>query len=121
MRWRHAVIEDFSQYAIYLQPGSTDMRKQINGLAELAENNMVDDVFSKALFLFCNRNRTRLKILYWDRNGFCLWMKRLEKQRFPWPHKESDCRVIGYNELKMLLQGIDFFNAHKEMKNYRAS
>ncbi len=115
------MLEDFTQYAIYLQPGSTDMRKQINGLAELAEHDMAKDVFTKALFLFCNGSRTRLKILYWDKNGFCLWMKRLEKQRFPWPHKESACSEIGHDELKMLLSGIDFFNAHKEMKNYRAS
>lgn len=97
------------------------MRKQINGLAVLAENGMADDVFSKALFLFCNHSRTRLKILYWDRNGFCLWMKRLEKQRFPWPVTESECRRIGYDELKMLLAGIDFFNAHREMKKMSAS
>jgi len=115
------MIDDFSGYTIYLQPGPTDMRKQINGLAELAENGMADDVFSKSLFLFCNHNRTRLKILYWDRNGFCLWMKRLENQRFPWPHRESDCTRIGYDELKMLLSGIDFFNAHKAMENYRVS
>jgi len=102
-------------------PGATDMRKQINGLAAIAENEMTADVFSQSLFLFCNRGKTHLKILYWDRNGFCLWVKRLEKHRFPWPHKESDYTTINYEELKMVLKGIDFFNAHESLKNIQAS
>ncbi|MBN2038786.1 MAG: IS66 family insertion sequence element accessory protein TnpB [Spirochaetes bacterium] len=68
------MINDFTEYAIYIMPGSTDMRKQINGLAAIAENEMTDDIFSESLFLFCNRRaRTQVKILYWERNGFCLW------------------------------------------------
>jgi|WetSurSiteA1Bulk_404760.scaffolds.fasta_scaffold54529_2 transposase len=115
------MINDFTQYAIYLMPGSTDMRKQINGLAVIAENEMTKDVFSQSLFLFCNRGKTHLKILYWDKNGFCLWVKRLEKHRFPWPVTESDYKNINYEELKMLLNGIDFFNAHENLKNIHAS
>ena len=115
------MINDFTQYNIYIMPGITDMRKQINGLAALAENEMTDDIFLQSLFLFCNRSRTHLKILYWDRNGFCLWVKRLEKCKFPWPQKESDYKSINYEELKMLLRGIDFFNAHKNLKNYQVS
>jgi transposase len=115
------MINDFTACSIYILPGSTDMRKQINGLAALAENEMADDIFSQSLFLFCNRGRTRLKILYWDLNGFCLWLKRLEKNKFPWPNNESECRTITYEELKMLLKGIDFFNAHKSIKNIQAS
>jgi transposase len=115
------MINDFAQYAIYIMPGETDMRKQINGLAAIAENEMTEDIFSESLFLFCSRSRTQIKILYWDRNGFCLWQKRLEKYRFPWPAKESDYRNINYEELKMVLKGIDFFNAHKKLKNFKAS
>ena len=77
------MINDFTAYTIYIMPGATDMRKQINGLAALAENEMTDDIFSQSLFLFCNKSKTLLKILYWDRNGFCLWMKRLEKYKSP--------------------------------------
>lgn len=115
------MINDFTRYAIYIMPGGTDMRKQINGPAAIAENEMTDNIFSESMFLFSNRSRTQIKILYWDINGFCLWQKRLEKYRFPWPEKESDCRNINFEELKMLLRGIDFFKAHKSLKNFRAS
>ena len=114
------MIEDFSKYNIYIKPGFTDMRKQINGLLTLAENEITDNVVSDNLFLFCNKSRTHLKILYWNRNGFCLWLKRLEKNKFPWPH-DYDSNEISYEELKMLLRGIDFFGAHKKLQNFRAS
>ena len=61
------------------------MRKQINGLALIVQEQMEMDPFQDALFVFCNGQRRILKALYWDRTGFCLWMKRLEKHRFPWP------------------------------------
>jgi len=74
---------DLSQVRIFVRPGVTDMRKQINGLAVIAEAVMNQRPFSGNLFLFCGRSRNVMKVLYWDRNGFCLWMKRLEKDRFP--------------------------------------
>ena len=72
-------------------------------------------MFSANLFLFCSRNRKHLKILYWDRNGFCLWWKRLEKARFPWPKNKEEVRQLTYNELSFLLDGIDFFHPHKTL------
>lgn len=110
------MIQDFSEYAIYLKAGATDMRKQINSLALLTQNEITQDVFEKKIFLFCNQSRTHLKILYWDCNGFCLWLKRLEKGRFPWPGNEFSRKELTYDELKMLLSGIDFFKAHQELK-----
>jgi transposase len=115
------MIEDFSEFTIYIKPGATDMRKQINSLASLSETEISDDVFSKKLFIFCNSTKTHLKILYWDRNGFCLWLKRLEKGRFPWPMSEHETNTITYDELKMLLKGIDFFNAHKKLNFSRVT
>jgi transposase len=70
---------------VYLVLGNTDMRKAINGLSILVESHLQLDPFSGHLFVFCNRRRNILKILYWDRNGFCLWQKRLEKHDFKWP------------------------------------
>jgi transposase len=67
------------------------------------------------IYLFCNRQRKILKALYWDRNGFCLWQKRLEKHKFPWPQNDEAARAISYKELKMLLEGIDFWNAHQPL------
>lgn len=106
---------------IFIQPGSTDMRKQINGLAVLTEEEMHHDPFSGNLFMFCNRTRNRIKILYWDRNGFCLWFKRLEQDKFPWPMSTEECQEITGEQLFMLLDGINFFNAHKKLHFSSAS
>jgi len=112
------MIIDWTKVKIMIKPGSTDFRKQINGLALLVENELKLNAFSNYLFMFCSKNRSRLKILYWDRNGFCLWLKRLEKDKFPWPANETEAREITFDELKLLLDGIDFFNAHKTL-NYK--
>ena len=66
---------------IFVRPGATDMRKQINGLALLVQEQMQLSPFELGLFVFCNGQRRILKALYWDRTGYCLWMKRLEKQQ----------------------------------------
>ena len=101
---------------IFVRPGTTDMRKQINGLAVIVEQQMEANVFEPALFLFCNSARRILKALYWDRNGFCLWQKRLEKHRFPWPRNaDAARREIDSQKLQMLLEGIDFWSAHQEL------
>lgn len=107
---------DFRKVQIYVRPGRTDMRKAINGLSIIAEQEMESDPFSGSLFLFCNRDRKILKALYWDRNGFCLWQKRLEKHRFPWPQSEEAAREISADEFHQVLAGIDFWNAHGELK-----
>jgi transposase len=109
------MLIDWNKVQIYIKPGITDMRKQINGLSTLLDEETEHDLYSGNLYIFCNRYRNRLKILYWDRNGFCLWLKRLEKNKFPWPRNEEEVKEITHNELKMLLSGIDFFNAHKNI------
>ena len=111
------MIIDWSKVKIMIKPGKTDFRKQINGLSVIVENELKINPFSNYLFIFCSTNRTRLKILYWDRNSFCLWLKRLEKDKFPWPKNEEEAREITYDELKMLLEGINFFIAYKKL-NY---
>lgn len=101
---------------IFVRPGATDMRKQINGLALLVQEQMELNPFEAALFVFCNRSRQLLKAVYWDRTGFCLWMKRLEKGRFPWPRTVAEVRrEIDAQELRMVLMGIDFWSAHEEL------
>ena len=104
---------DFSKIRIYVKPGYTDMRKHINALSVYVQENMEKTPLSGDLYIFCGKTRRRLKILYWDRNGFCLWHKRLEKDRFPWPLNEEEVKEISENELFMLLDGIDFWNAHR--------
>jgi len=109
------MIIDWTKVRIMIKPGKTDFRKQINGLSVIIENELKINPFSNYLFLFCSTNKSRLKILYWDKNGFCLWLKRLEKDRFPWPKNETEAREITYEELKMLLEGINFFTAYKKL------
>jgi len=104
---------------IHIRPGRTDMRKQINGLAYLVENEMQKFVFSGDLFLFCGSGMKILKVLYWDKNGFCLWTKRLEKGSFAWPKSDSEQAVFTHEELDMLLDGIDFRKRFKPLKYER--
>ena len=103
-----------SHTRIYLAVGSTDMRKAINGLSILVEDQLDLDPFSGHLFVFCNRRRNMIKILYWDRNGFCLWQKRLEKHFFKWPESPDQVVQIDVRQLGWLLEGLDFtrVNAH---------
>ena len=91
---------------VFVRPGCTDMRKQINGLAVMAEQVM----------------EAILKALYWDRNGFCLWQKKLQKDHFPWPRTSEQARVeIDAGKLRMLLEGIDFWSAHQPLSYQRVS
>lgn len=113
------MIIDLNEFRFFLRPGPTDLRKAINGLTLIAQNEMKSSPFSKSMFLFCNKTRKLLKILYWDKTGFCLWQKRLEKEMFPWPRTAVDVREIDHDQLAMLLSGIDFFHAHQELKYSR--
>ena len=97
----------FKGKTVYLCCGATDMRKNINGLAELVQSSFELDPFSDAVFVFCNRNRDRLKILEWDVDGFWLYFKRLEKGRFRWPQVgDEPTLVLTGEELSMLLGSV---------------
>lgn len=102
---------------VYLAIGNTDMRKAINGLSILVENSLFLDPFSGSLFVFTNRRRNILKVLYWDRNGFCLWQKRLERHRFRWPEPGCEVVEIEGQELFFLLEGLDLsrVQGHKRL------
>lgn len=94
----------FSGKTIYLACGQTDMRKSINGLAAIVEGSFMLEPCSGALFVFCNRNRDRVKILEWDGDGFWLYFKRLEKGRFRWPAPgDQDTMSLSGEELHLLL------------------
>jgi transposase len=106
---------EWSNVRIYVRPGATDLRKQVNGLAILVQTTMEQDPLSGHLYLFSNHEKRLLKVLYWDRNGFAMWQKRLERDRFPWPRTEEAAREISLEQLRMLLSGIDFWNAHQSI------
>jgi transposase len=104
---------------IYLAMGATDMRKAINGLSILVQQRFGLNPLGADYFVFCNRKRTLVKILYWDRNGFCLWQKRLERHRFLWPRTEEEVLHIERRQLQWLLAGLDIRQAHEELKYER--
>jgi transposase len=92
--------------AVYLACGRTDMRKSINGLAAVVEQSFQMDPFEESLFVFCNGKRDRIKILEWDKDGFWLYFKRLEKGHFRWPSEGNEATmVLSTEELSILLGG----------------
>ncbi|WP_277680125.1 IS66 family insertion sequence element accessory protein TnpB [Gracilibacillus dipsosauri] len=92
---------------VYLACGPTDLRKSIDGLAIMVKEAFELDPFSPALFVFCNRNRDKLKILQWDNNGFWLYYKRLETGKFSWPGESSkQTKAISPRQLRWLLDGL---------------
>jgi len=97
-----------SQTKVYLARQPADMRKQIDGLALLVQEVLEHDPFSAHLFVFCNRQRDKVKVLYWDTNGFCLLYKRIEKGRFRWPSDETHQAEYSLRELQWLLDGGDW-------------
>lgn len=103
--------------AVYLCRDAVDFRKGINGLAVLVEDTLQLDPFSEHLFVFCNRSRNRIKILYWERNGFCLWQKRLERDRFVWPRDDEALVTLTGKQLNWLLDGVDLWalRPHKRL------
>jgi transposase len=98
--------------SVYLCRETVDFRKSIDGLSAVVEQALGLDPFEGVLFVFANRRKDKIKVLYWERSGFVLWYKRLEKARFPWPASEGPPTLaLSGRELNWLLDGIDFFRA----------
>lgn len=101
---------------IYLYRGRTDMRKSFDGLSGLIRRELGQLPQSGDLFLFVNRRRDRLKMLVWDRDGFWIHYKRLEKGQFHLPSGTMENTLIGYDDLLLMLEGIDVQNAEKRLR-----
>ena len=102
---------------IYLFTAPTDMRKAFDGLCGEIRRLEVSDPTSGHLFVFTNKRRDRLKILYWDRHGFWLFYKRLEEGRFQIPHTADTNAALqlAYDQLLMILEGIEL-SAHRRKR-----
>ena len=104
--------------SVYLACGSTDMRKSIDGLAAIVSFQFNLDPFADCMFVFCNRDRNKLKILYWEHNGFWLYYRRLERGRFRWPKaNQAGPTAISRRQLGWLLEGLTLeqSQAHREV------
>ena len=93
---------------IWLVAGVTDMRKGFDGLSALVQTALKDNPFSGQLFVFRGRRGDRVKVLWWDGHGLCLFYKRLERGRFVWPRVDHGRVHLTPAQLSMLLEGIDW-------------
>ncbi len=95
------------QLRVHLYGQPVDMRKSFDGLYALTRHGLQQDPLSGHLFVFINRRATQMKVLYWDRTGFCLWAKRLEAGRFLSDWRHVTTREMDWTGLKLLLEGIE--------------
>ena len=93
---------------VWLAAGVTDMRKGFDGLAMLVQERLRQNPFGGQVFVFRGRRGDRLKVLWWDGQGLCLFAKRLEKGRFVWPSAADGVVALSPAQLGMLLEGIDW-------------
>jgi transposase len=115
----------YGDVTIYLAQDPVDFRLGINGLSTMVEATLRFDPFSRNLFCFTNKRKNQIKVLYWQRSGFCLWLKRLEEERFKWPvHLAPMTREtarppvveLDEDQFLWLLDGLDL----KHLKPHRA-
>jgi len=110
-------LKDFKE--IYVYNEFVDMRKSINGLSALAQLEADADWSRDPLFVFVNKRREILKILYFDQTGFALWTKRLEEDKFPWKKVfENKVSTLTNTELEDVLRGVNIFSRHS-VKSYK--
>ena len=101
------MIGDISQAKnIYIVCGYTDMRKSIDGLSAIVQQNFKLDVFSGSLFLFCRKRCDRIKALLWEEDGFVLLYKRLENGKYKWPRNSEEAKLITKQEFRWLMEGL---------------
>jgi transposase len=93
---------------VYLYRDFVDFRKSINGLSLIVEQQMQLSPLNGSVYVFCNKNKDKLKVLYWDKTGFALWYKRLEKDKFKWPKKLNEQSLnLTEQQLHWLFDGFD--------------
>ena len=98
---------------VFLATGPADLRRSFDGLAAMARDVVRQDPLSGHLFVFSNRRRDRVKVLFWDRSGFVLWYKRLEKGVFRFPSAEAGSVEVEAAELMLLLEGIELAGSRR--------
>ena len=107
------------QVRVHVYGRPVDMRKSYDGLYALTRQELVQDPLNGRLFVFINRRATQMKVLYWDRTGFCVWAKRLEQGRFLSDWGRATTREMDWTGLKLLLEGIEAKVVRKRYKHFR--
>lgn len=99
-------VREFKGVFLHREP--VDMRKAISGLSQIVEGEAMGTLMAPHLFVFCNRKRDLMKVIYFDRSGFAMWVKRVEKEKFPWPKRHEDVVVtLTPDQFQWLLDGYD--------------
>jgi transposase len=112
-------VTNFSELRVFLCMTPTSMSFSFDRLMGIAERIFSQDPLSGDLFLFINRYRNRIKILYWDRDGFCIWYKRLERGVFEMPASGQAGVELDYKQLSRLLGGLDLRSGRRRRRRYR--
>lgn len=102
---------------VYIVCGYTDMRKSIDGLSMIVQQNYKLDPFSNSLFLFCGKSTTKMKALYWEDDGFVLLYKRLENGRFKWPRSRDEALEITDQQFRWLMEGLNIIQPRQIRKS----
>lgn len=93
---------------VFIHRDAVDMRRGINGLSDIVQSTNMGEMIGPNLFVFCGKRRSSIKVLYFDRSGFCLWQKRLDVDKFPWPKKSTESVVVlSPEQFSWLLDGYD--------------
>lgn len=92
---------------VFISTKPLDMRKSLDGMSAIVTQELKKDVFAGQLFVFCNKRGDKIKLFYWDRNGYCCWYKRLERGVFRMPKVSGPVFHINPAELGLILEGID--------------
>ncbi|MCF6299091.1 MAG: IS66 family insertion sequence element accessory protein TnpB [Thiomicrorhabdus sp.] len=122
-RWPVTDIEPFLMFLpeadirIWLCTQPTDMRKSFNGLSVLVKSQLEEDPLSGQLFAFINKRKTQMKVLYFDRTGYCIWAKRLEQGQFNFQSNSEGKKLLSWMQLKLLLEGIKI-EKQRQYKRY---
>lgn len=108
--------------AIYLYREPVDFRKSYRGLAAIVEQELGHNPFEGALYAFSNRQRNKIKLLFWEDNGFVLYYKALAEEKFRWPHPEDEVLSLSSEQINWLLDGYDIslMRGHKKL-HYEAT
>lgn len=102
---------------VWLCTTPTDMRKTYNGLSALVKSKLHENPLNGHLYVFINRKRSQMKILFFDRNGYAIWSKRLEQGQFVFHHNGEDKQRLSFAQLQCLLDGIELNNT-RQYKRY---